>query len=660
LVTEFDPFSNNVSVIVLNYNQAATTVECLDALATAHSELIREIIVVDNGSTHADLTVLRQRHRRKDFVLVEVGINRFFGEGNNIGVDFAHGDYIVFLNNDAFVQPGWIEALSSTMRNDPLVAAVGPMFLYPDGRVQEVGGIIVPTGDAVQIGKGAVWGPDHYDTPCVVDYCSAACLMMRRSDFLKVGGFGLEWEPAYYEDTDLCLKLWTQCGKVMVNPNARVIHIESKTTSDSRLKLHDISEINRARFVKKWGPWLEARQTAPLANVALAPQPEIAERGTADLDLRLAKPTASDSQFVLYSPYQLVPGGGERMLFELASVLSTVAGTANVVFASPDRYSSIRIRQIEATFGFDNVIGTALPWDMVEPDSCRFAAVIGNSIVPPVPAFGKRSVYHIQFPFWVPDRVVEEHGDLLAGYDEIWAYSDFVRRNVNGLIRHYGLDAPPVRLIQPHAMWSGAVGGLPWPERRTILTVGRFFTGGHNKRQDVVIEAFRRVLKNGVEGVELALAGAIHPSPEGRNRFHELQRLASGLPCTFYPNIGRADLAALYGQSAVLIHAAGFGVDADEFPERLEHFGITPIEAASFGCVPVVYGQGGPREVVHTLGSDTTFDTVDECADIVSRLLRDPQGSSELSAHLAESCHAYSPQAYAAGVGDSLRDLGVL
>jgi GT2 family glycosyltransferase/glycosyltransferase involved in cell wall biosynthesis len=660
LVTEFDPFSNNVSVIVLNYNQAATTVECLDALASAHSELIREIIVVDNGSTHAELTLLRQRHRRKDFVLVEVGINRFFGEGNNIGVDFAHGDYIVFLNNDAFVEPGWIEALSSTMRSDPLVAAVGPMFLYPDGRVQEVGGIIVPTGDAVQIGKGAVWGPDHYDTPCVVDYCSAACLMMRRSDFLKVGGFGLEWEPAYYEDTDLCLKLWTQCGKVMVNPNARVIHIESKTTSDSRLKLHDISEINRARFVKKWGPWLEARQTAPLANVALAPQPEIAERGTADLDLRLAKPTASDSQFVLYSPYQLVPGGGERMLFELASVLSTVAGTANVVFASPDRYSSIRIRQIEATFGFDNVIGTALPWAMVEPDSCRFAAVIGNSIVPPVPAFGKRNVYHIQFPFWVPDRVVQEHGHLLAGYDEIWAYSDFVRRNVNGLIRHYGLDAPPVRLIPPHAMWSGAVGGLPWPERRTILTVGRFFTGGHNKRQDVVIEAFRRVLENGVEGVELALAGAIHPSPEGRNRFHELQRLASGLPCTFYPNVGRADLAALYGRSAVLIHAAGFGVDADEFPERLEHFGITPIEAASFGCVPVVYGQGGPREVVHTLGSETTFATVEECADIVSRLLRDPQGSSELSAHLVESCHAYSPQAYAGGVIDSLRDLGVL
>ncbi len=660
MVPEFDSFSHNVSVIVLNYNQANTTLECLDALSAAHSDLIREIIVVDNGSTDEELSLLRLRHDQGDFELVDVGVNRFFGEGNNIGVDFAQGDYIVFLNNDAFVQPGWIEALCSTMRNDPLVAAVGPMFIYPDGRVQEVGGVIVPTGDAVQIGKGAVWGPDHYDTPCLVDYCSAACLMMRRSDFLKVGGFGHEWEPAYYEDTDLCLKLWTQCGKVVVNPNARVVHIESKTTSDSRLKLHDISEINRVRFVKKWGPWLEARLTSHLTDLALAPRPDIAERGTADLDPRVTRPSRPDSEYVLYSPYQLVPGGGERMLFELASVISQLVGTQNVTFASRYRYSSIRIRQIEGTFGFDNVIGAQLPVDAIRPENVRLAAVIGNSIVPPIEAFGKRSVYHIQFPFWIPDQEVEEYGWMLADYDEIWVYSEFVRRNVNGLVRHYQLDAPPIRLIPPHATWSGATQGLPWSERRTVLSVGRFFKGGHNKRQDVVIDAFRQIQESGVTGLHLALAGAIHPSPEGRAWLHELQDMAHGLDCTFYPNIGRAELAALYGRSAVLIHAAGFGVDADEFPERLEHFGITPIEAASFGCIPVVYGQGGPRDVVRALGSDTMFGTVDECAQRVIRLLRDPDGSSRMSAHILRTSQAFSAQAYAEGVSASLRDLGVL
>ena len=161
-----DPFGNNVSVIILNFNQAETTVECLDALARARSDTVREIIVVDNGSDAEELATLRLRHAQGDFVLVEVGENRFFGEGNNIGVDVAGGDYIVFLNNDAFVEPGWIDALSTTLR-DPEVAAVGPMFLYPDGRVQEVGALALPTGDVVQVGKGAVGDPTTMTRPAL-------------------------------------------------------------------------------------------------------------------------------------------------------------------------------------------------------------------------------------------------------------------------------------------------------------------------------------------------------------------------------------------------------------------------------------------------------------------------------------------------------------
>jgi GT2 family glycosyltransferase/glycosyltransferase involved in cell wall biosynthesis len=657
LVTDSDSFRGKVSVIVLNYNQAETTIQCLDALAGAHSELIREIIVVDNGSDADELAILRTRHAQDDFVLVEVGENRFFGEGNNIGVDEAGGDYIVFLNNDAFVQPGWIEALSATMESDRDVAAVGPMFLYPDGRVQEVGGLALPTGDVVQVGKGAVWGPDHYDTPCAVDFCSAACLMMRRSDFLKVGGFGFEWEPAYYEDADLCLKLWTRCGKVMVNPAARVLHIESKTTSNSQLRLHNISEINRARFVSKWGPWLEARHGHRPPD--FVPRTELAAADDDGVDPRRGSETQPDPEVVLYSPYPLTPGGGERVLFELASHFSTLFGTAHVAIATPHRYSTTRLRQIAGTFGFDRVVGTPVPWAQIEPENCHFSVVLGNTILPPTHAFGDYSVYQLQFPFWVPEQEIAERGSWLGEFDEIWVYSEFVRRHVNGLARHYGLPAPGIRVITPPAVWPDATGGMAWNERRTILSVGRFFAGGHNKRQDVVIEAFRRVVEAGIEGVELALAGAIHPSPAGRARFYELQGLAEGLPCTLYPNIGRRDLATLYGRSAVLIHAAGFGVDPDEFPEALEHFGITPIEAASFGCIPVVYGQGGPREVIRTLGCNTAFSTVEECADIVAGLLQDPIGSTALSLHLLESSQLYSAEAFQHRVDEALNDLGV-
>ncbi len=659
MVAAPDHFDHNVSVIVLNYNHSQTTLECLDALERARSSLIREIIVVDNGSTPDEVAILRTRHRRRDFTLVEVGVNRFFSEGNNIGAGYAHGDYIVFLNNDAFVEPGWIEALADTMRNDPAVAAVGPMFLYPDGRIQEVGSLALPTGDVVQVGKGTVWGPDHFDTPCTVDFCSAACLMMRRSDFLRVGGFGFEWEPAYYEDVDLCLKLWTHCGKVMVNPAARVVHIESKTTSDKALQLQNISEINRARFAEKWGGWLEERHTRHLADVDQSPYTELDETRGADLDLLLEPPATSSPQFVLYSPYQLVPGGGERVMFEIASHLSSLVGVENVVFSTPHRYSTIRMRQMAATFGFEHVVGTPLPFEEVDPVRCRFAVVLGNSIVPPIKPFGHRNVYQLQFPFWMPDVEIEKRATWLRDYDEVWVYSEFVRRNVNGLALHYGLECPPIRVIPPPATWSGATRGLPWGDRKMILSVGRFFAGGHNKRQDVVIDAFRHVVERGSGDVELALAGSIHPSSEARERFQELQCMAKGLNCRFYPNIGRAELAALYEQSAVLIHAAGFGADPDEFPETLEHFGITPVEAASFGCIPVVYGQGGPAEVVRTLGCNTAFSTVEECVAIVSDLLGDTGGSTALSEHLFQSANIFSADAFWDRVNEALAGLGI-
>lgn len=109
----------------------------------------------------------------------------------------------------------------------------------------------------------------------------------------------------------------------------------------------------------------------------------------------------------------------------------------------------------------------------------------------------------------------------------------------------------------------------------------------------------------------------------------------------------------------MLIHAAGVGVDPDEFPEKLEHFGITPVEAASFGCIPVVYGHGGPQEVARVLGCDTIFSTLEECADVVINLLNDPRGSTTLSAHLLESSRIYSAETFRDRVDEALHDLGV-
>ncbi len=208
--------------------------------------------------------------------IVPLGVNRYFGEGNNLGAEAATGDFLVFLNNDAFVHPGWIESLASAMEDDPGVAAVGPNVPLP--RWSDPGGrrgIVLPNGEVARSARGRRGFP--ITTPNRAMSTSArppACSCVR-GNFLSVGGFGFEYEPAYYEDVDLCLKLALHFGRVIVDPRARVTHIESHTTTDRALQLHDMVELNRHKFANVWGDWLDRRQAFGTAAADTSEQPTV-------------------------------------------------------------------------------------------------------------------------------------------------------------------------------------------------------------------------------------------------------------------------------------------------------------------------------------------------------------------------------------------------
>jgi glycosyltransferase involved in cell wall biosynthesis len=135
--------------------------------------------------------------------------------------------------------------------------------------------------------------------------------------------------------------------------------------------------------------------------------------------------------------------------------------------------------------------------------------------------------------------------------------------------------------------------------------------------------------------------------------------MAEGLNCRFVSNASRAQLKELYAESAFLVHAAGFGLDPLEFPECLEHFGITPVEAASFGCIPVAYGEGGPVEVLAQLGCETTFLSREECVRKILDLRADPDRATRLSRLLPERAEQFSAAAFQQRVNEALRALAV-
>ena len=238
------------SVVIPVYGQLEHTLRCLRALAGQPPLAAFEVIVVDDGSPDDSADVLPaidglRYHRRAE--------NGGFIAACNDGAAMARGEYVVFLNNDTVPQPGWLDALLRTFAEHPGTGLVGAQLLYPDGRLQEAGGVVRADGSADKLGRLAA--PDEPAYACVreVDYCSGAAIALRHEDFNALGGFDPRYAPAFYEDTDLCMSLRANGKRVLCQPVSRVVHVEGATAgTDPRRGMKAYQERNQSLFRERW------------------------------------------------------------------------------------------------------------------------------------------------------------------------------------------------------------------------------------------------------------------------------------------------------------------------------------------------------------------------------------------------------------------------
>lgn len=167
--------------------------------------------------------------------------------------------------------PGWLDALVDLLRDRPDAGAAGSMLLYPDGRLQEAGGIIWNDGSGWNYGRGDDPERPAYNYVREVDYCSAASLMVRHSVWTRLGGFDEAFVPAYCEDSDLAFRIRADGLAVLYQPRSRVVHLEgvSHGTDTGRgIKRHQL--INQQRFVRRWAGTLAREHAAPGSRVLRA------------------------------------------------------------------------------------------------------------------------------------------------------------------------------------------------------------------------------------------------------------------------------------------------------------------------------------------------------------------------------------------------------
>jgi GT2 family glycosyltransferase/glycosyltransferase involved in cell wall biosynthesis len=257
----FDPAPDPlVSIVIPVHNHLDDTCACLRAIQRNTRIASFEVVVSDDGSSDQTSEILGTI---KGLSLVRSDENLGFLAAISKAIAVARGKYLLMLNNDTEVQPGWLVALLDVAQSDPAVGAVGPKLMFPDGRLQEAGSIVWNDGTAWNRGSGGDPADPAFNYRREVDYCSAACLLVRRSAYEAVGGFDKRFAPGYYEDVDLCFSLHAAGYSVLYQPESIVVHQGSATyaedpaTATPGAHTKRAMEANRHIFSAKWATELD-------------------------------------------------------------------------------------------------------------------------------------------------------------------------------------------------------------------------------------------------------------------------------------------------------------------------------------------------------------------------------------------------------------------
>lgn len=391
-------------------------------------------------------------------------------------------------------------------------------------------------------------------------------------------------------------------------------------------------------------------------------------------------------KIALYNPGWHVMGGGEKYFATIAEILSA-DHRVDLIITRPVDFSHLedrvgvglsKVGRVELTGDAVTEPGTPFQWVRnrarvrrlrreLQRVTSRYDLAFVLESDQPFALSARRNILHIQIPHrrWSPGEFLRAISEgrrrearralvrelmfrrALRSFDFILYNSHFTAQVVEG---NWSPGVPSAVLHPPIDVPAA---GPRWEEKSNlILSVGRFFVGGHEKRHAVLIDAFRRFCERAPGRWELHLVGGAESDPATTRMISELRENARDLPVVFHINAPRDELIRLYRAAKMLWHASGFGVDEAKHPDRVEHFGMAVAEAMAYGVIPLVVNRGGLREIVQHGVSGYVWERVEELVEQARPLAR-----NEVAAALSRAAYERSRHFSRARFAEKLQEI---
>lgn len=305
----------------------------------------------------------------------------------------------------------------------------------------------------------------------------------------------------------------------------------------------------------------------------------------------------------IYNPYLDTLGGGERYSLAVATSLSELGYQVDV------EWKNLKIKEkLESRFGID-LSAVRFVKDVKKGDGYDVCFWVSDGSIPLLRA--RKNFLHFQVPFQGVNGKTLLNRMKLFRIEKIICNSAFTKGFID---KEYGVGSivihPPVSVEKIK----------PKRKNNSILFVGRFSQLAQVKNQHILLRNFKKIYKLFPDW-ELILAGGVEIG--AKEYLEKLEKEIQGHPIQIIKSPSFKELLTLYGQAKIFWSAAGFGVKEEKEPYKVEHFGITLVEAMAAGAVPVVFSAGGHKEIVKDGVSGLLWEKEGELVKKTKRLIED-------------------------------------